>query len=141
MLLCALSVLFSLSRVYVASGISCDCSSLVIPVDVDVLIPKDPTDIFGGLKSNASSLRRLQARYDVYGAFCQPATVPPMNAGQSQPHFLGLIKASNIIFRCCAISCAWIHVYQPILVSSDRRIPKLLVFGLLLRSRAAIPCH
>ncbi|KAJ7309953.1 Alpha/beta hydrolase family-domain-containing protein [Mycena albidolilacea] len=80
MLLCALSILFSLSRVYVASGASCDCSSLVIPVDVDVLIPKDPTDIFGGLKSNASSLRRLQATYDVYGVFCQPATVPPVNA-------------------------------------------------------------
>ncbi|KAJ7825022.1 hypothetical protein B0H14DRAFT_2596808 [Mycena olivaceomarginata] len=69
MLLCALSVLFSLSRVYVASGAPCDCSSLVIPVDVDVLIPKDPTDIFGGLKSNASSVRRLQATYDVYGVF------------------------------------------------------------------------
>ncbi|KAJ7692978.1 Alpha/beta hydrolase family-domain-containing protein [Mycena olivaceomarginata] len=47
MLLCALSVLFSLSRVYAASGASCDCSPIVIPVDVDVLIPKDPTDIFG----------------------------------------------------------------------------------------------
>ncbi|KAJ7932906.1 hypothetical protein B0H13DRAFT_2262938 [Mycena leptocephala] len=92
MLLRALSALFYLSRVYVASGASCDCSSLVIPVDVDVLVPKDPTDIFGGLKSNASSLRRLQATYDVYGVFCQPATVPPTNAGQSQSHFLGLIK-------------------------------------------------
>ncbi|KAJ7872381.1 hypothetical protein B0H13DRAFT_2553711 [Mycena leptocephala] len=61
MLLRALSALLYLSRVYVASGASCDCSSLVIPVDVDVLVPKDPTDIFGGLKSNASSLRRLQA--------------------------------------------------------------------------------
>ncbi|KAJ7909394.1 hypothetical protein B0H13DRAFT_2492551 [Mycena leptocephala] len=69
MLLRALSALFYLSRVYVASGASCDCSSLVIPVDVDVLVPKDPTDIFGGLKSNASSLRRLQATYDVYGVF------------------------------------------------------------------------
>ncbi|KAJ7229291.1 hypothetical protein C8J57DRAFT_1730651 [Mycena rebaudengoi] len=103
MLLCALSVLFYLSRVYVASGASCDCSSLVIPVDVDVLVLKDPTDIFGGLKSNASSLRRLQATYDVYGVFCQPATVPLTNAGQY-----------------CAISCAWIHVYQPILVAFDR---------------------
>ncbi|KAF8187932.1 hypothetical protein K438DRAFT_1972626 [Mycena galopus ATCC 62051] len=69
MLLCALSVLFYFSRVYVAWGASCDCSSLVIPVDIDVLVPKDPTDIFGGLKSNASSLRRLQATYDVYGVF------------------------------------------------------------------------
>ncbi|KAJ7909402.1 hypothetical protein B0H13DRAFT_1877787 [Mycena leptocephala] len=69
MLLRALSALFYLSRVYVASGASCDCSSLVIPVDVDVLVPKDPTDIVGGLKSNASSLRRLQVTYDVYGVF------------------------------------------------------------------------
>ncbi|KAJ7883147.1 hypothetical protein B0H14DRAFT_2499393 [Mycena olivaceomarginata] len=72
MLLSAFSVLFYLSRAYVASGALCDCSSLIMPVDVDVLVPTDPSDIFGGLKSNASSLRRLQATYDVYGVFCQP---------------------------------------------------------------------
>jgi len=80
MLLCALSVLLYLSRMYVASGAPCGCSSLVIPVHVDVLVPKDPTDIFGGLKSNASSLRRVDDTYDVYGVFCQPDTVSPTNA-------------------------------------------------------------
>ncbi|KAJ7261573.1 hypothetical protein C8J57DRAFT_1634632 [Mycena rebaudengoi] len=105
MLLCALSVLFYLSHVYVASGASCDCSSLVIPVDVDVLVPKDPTDIFGGLKSNASSLRRLQATYDVYGVFCQPATVPLTNAGQSQSHFLELIKRNSETTHIRPSSC------------------------------------
>ncbi|KAJ7798506.1 hypothetical protein B0H14DRAFT_2906575 [Mycena olivaceomarginata] len=47
----ALSVLFHLSNIYVASGASCGCSSIVIPVHVDVLIPKDPADPFGGLKT------------------------------------------------------------------------------------------
>ena len=84
MLLCALSVLLYLSRMYVASGASCGCSSIVIPVHVDVLVPKDPTDIFGGLKSNASSLRRVDDTYDVYGVFCQPDTMSPKNAGQLQ---------------------------------------------------------
>ncbi|KAJ7893405.1 hypothetical protein B0H14DRAFT_2496293 [Mycena olivaceomarginata] len=73
----ALSVLFHLSNIYVASGASCGCSSLVIPVHVDVLIPKDPADPFGGLKSNASSLRRLDVTYDVFGVFCQPEIVSP----------------------------------------------------------------
>ncbi|KAJ7659510.1 hypothetical protein B0H17DRAFT_839460, partial [Mycena rosella] len=59
---------------------SCGCSSLVIPVHVDVLVPKDPTDVFAGLKSNASGLRRVDATYDVYGVFCQPDTVSPKNA-------------------------------------------------------------
>ncbi|KAJ7816074.1 hypothetical protein B0H14DRAFT_2602907 [Mycena olivaceomarginata] len=34
----------------------------------------DPTDPFGGLKSNASSLRRLNKTYDVFGVFCRPKT-------------------------------------------------------------------
>ncbi|KAJ7121691.1 Alpha/beta hydrolase family-domain-containing protein [Mycena epipterygia] len=70
----ALAALFHLSNIYVASGQFCGCSSLVIPVHVDVLIPKDPADPFGGLKSNASSLRRLNETYDVFGVFCQPNT-------------------------------------------------------------------
>ncbi|KAJ6537579.1 Alpha/beta hydrolase family-domain-containing protein [Mycena vulgaris] len=70
----ALAALFHLSNIYVASGQLCGCSSLVIPVHVDVLIPKDPADPFGGLKSNASSLRRLNETYDVFGVFCQPNT-------------------------------------------------------------------
>ncbi|KAJ7826038.1 hypothetical protein B0H13DRAFT_1657672, partial [Mycena leptocephala] len=64
------------------SAASCGCSSLIIPVHVDILIPKDPADPFGGLKSNARSLRRLNATYNVFGVFCQPNTVPPKNAGQ-----------------------------------------------------------
>ncbi|KAJ7936133.1 hypothetical protein B0H13DRAFT_2304204 [Mycena leptocephala] len=79
----ALSVLLHLSSIYVASGQSCGCTSIVIPVDVDVLIPKDPTDPFGGLKSNASSLRRLDDTYDVFGVFCQPNTTSPKNAGHT----------------------------------------------------------
>ncbi|KAJ7851247.1 hypothetical protein B0H14DRAFT_3866367 [Mycena olivaceomarginata] len=60
---------------HVASAVACSCSSLVIPVDVDVLVPKDPTDVFGGLKSNARSLRRVKDTYDIYGVFCRPDTV------------------------------------------------------------------
>ncbi|KAF8144316.1 hypothetical protein K438DRAFT_1631989 [Mycena galopus ATCC 62051] len=70
----ALAALFHLSNIYLASGQFCGCSSVVIPVPVDVLIPKDPADPFGGLKSNASSLRRLNETYDVFGVFCQPNT-------------------------------------------------------------------
>ncbi|KAJ6589729.1 Alpha/beta hydrolase family-domain-containing protein [Mycena capillaripes] len=78
----ALAVLFHLSNIYVASGQSCGCSSLNIPVHVDILIPKDPADPFGGLKSNSSSLRRLNEIYNVFGAFCQPNTVSPKSAGE-----------------------------------------------------------
>ncbi|KAJ7838083.1 hypothetical protein B0H14DRAFT_3141198 [Mycena olivaceomarginata] len=60
---------------HVASAVACSCSSLVILVDVDVLVPKDPTDVFGGLKSNASSLRRVKDTYNIYGVFCRPDTV------------------------------------------------------------------
>ncbi|KAJ7249591.1 hypothetical protein C8J57DRAFT_1668535 [Mycena rebaudengoi] len=80
-----LATLFHLSNIYVASGQFCGCSSLVIPVHVDVLIPKDPADPFGGLKSNASSLRRLNETYDIFGVFCQPNTaVSPEKAGVIQ---------------------------------------------------------
>ncbi|KAF7368789.1 Alpha/beta-hydrolase [Mycena venus] len=81
MFLSALSALFHLSSIYAALGASCACSSVTIPVHVDALVPKDPTDIFGGLKSNPSSLRRVNAIYDVYGVFCQPNTVSLNNAG------------------------------------------------------------
>ncbi|KAJ6589648.1 hypothetical protein B0H19DRAFT_1227050 [Mycena capillaripes] len=78
---CALAALFHLSSIYVASGQSCGCSSVVIPVHVDVLVAKDPADPFGGLKSNESSLRRVEDTYDVFGMFCQPDTaVPSKNA-------------------------------------------------------------
>jgi hypothetical protein len=80
--LCVLVVFCYLTSIYGASTASCGCSSLIIPVHVDILIPKDPADPFGGLKSNASSLRHLNATYDVFGVFCQPNTVPPKNAGQ-----------------------------------------------------------
>ncbi|KAJ7024665.1 hypothetical protein C8F04DRAFT_1010483 [Mycena alexandri] len=67
-------LLFHQSRNYVAAQSVCACSSVVIPVHVDVLVPKDPTDEFAGLKSNASELRRVDATYDIYGIFCEPAT-------------------------------------------------------------------
>ncbi|KAJ7229492.1 hypothetical protein C8J57DRAFT_1251906 [Mycena rebaudengoi] len=76
----ALSVLLHLSSIYVASGQSCGCTSIFISVHVDVLVPKDPADPFGGLRSNASSLRRLDDTYDVFGVFCQPNTTSPKNA-------------------------------------------------------------
>jgi hypothetical protein len=44
----------------------------IVPVYIDVLLPKDPTDPFGGLKSNASSLRCLNETYDIFGVFCRP---------------------------------------------------------------------
>ncbi|KAF7377968.1 putative ctr copper transporter family protein [Mycena sanguinolenta] len=78
MLLSALWVLCHLLVFYPVSGTSCGCSSLVIPVHVDVLVPKDPTDTFAGLKSNASSLRRIEDTYNIYGDFCTP------NAGSQQ---------------------------------------------------------
>ncbi|KAJ7278343.1 hypothetical protein C8J57DRAFT_1576833 [Mycena rebaudengoi] len=80
----ALSVLLHLSSISRASGQSCGCKSIVIPVHVDVLVPKDPADPFGGLKSNASSLRRLDDTYDVFGVFCQPNTASPKNADAIQ---------------------------------------------------------
>ncbi|KAJ7244395.1 hypothetical protein B0H12DRAFT_1236131 [Mycena haematopus] len=87
MLLRALLVLFYL---YTVAGASCDCSPLVIPVHVDVLVPKDPTDVFAGLKSNASSLRRVDDTYDIYGIFCRPDTVSPIGAGVIQLLIHGL---------------------------------------------------
>ncbi|KAF7377965.1 hypothetical protein MSAN_00220400 [Mycena sanguinolenta] len=73
MLLCALFVLFHLfGEFYSVFGASCGCSSLVIPVHVDVLVPKDPMDEFAGLKSNASDLRRVDDIYDIHGVFCRP---------------------------------------------------------------------
>ncbi|KAF7377983.1 Alpha/beta hydrolase family-domain-containing protein [Mycena sanguinolenta] len=77
MLLCAFWVLFHFLGFYTVSGASCDCSSVVIPVHVDVLVPKDPTDEFAGLKSNASSLRRVDDTYDIFGVFCRPDVVSP----------------------------------------------------------------
>ncbi|KAJ6480133.1 Alpha/beta hydrolase family-domain-containing protein [Mycena sanguinolenta] len=75
MLLCAFWILFHLSVSYTVSGASCGCSSVIIPVHVDVLVPKDPTDEFAGLKSNASSLRRVDDTYDIFGVFCRPDAV------------------------------------------------------------------
>ncbi|KAJ7347967.1 Alpha/beta hydrolase family-domain-containing protein [Mycena albidolilacea] len=79
MLLPALLALHLLSTYVTASSASCGCSSLAIPVHVDVLVPTDPTDAFAGLKSNASSLRRVDDTYDIYGVFCQPDTASVKN--------------------------------------------------------------
>ncbi|KAJ7136310.1 hypothetical protein C8R43DRAFT_894044 [Mycena crocata] len=74
MVLCVLVVLFHLPRIYAVYGASCACSQVVIPVHVDVQVPKDPMDAFAGLKSNASELRHVDDTYDIYGIFCQPNT-------------------------------------------------------------------
>ncbi|KAJ7248247.1 hypothetical protein B0H12DRAFT_1324716 [Mycena haematopus] len=95
MLLRAL-LLFHLLSFYTASGASsCDCSSLSIPVHVDVLVPKDPTDPFAGLKSNASSLRRVDHTYDIYGVFCRPDTVSPKGGGVVQLLVHGITYTSQ----------------------------------------------
>ncbi|KAJ7489085.1 hypothetical protein FB451DRAFT_1024095 [Mycena latifolia] len=87
MLLYALAVLLPLSRLYVgASSASCACSPVIIPVHVDVLVPKDPTDVFGGLKSNASALRRVDDTYNIYGVFCEPRIMAPKNVLQLLVH-------------------------------------------------------
>ncbi|KAJ6461141.1 hypothetical protein C8R47DRAFT_1159850, partial [Mycena vitilis] len=54
----------------------------------------DPTDIFGGLKSNASSLRRVGATYDIFGTFCQPDAVSAEKSGNSLS--MGLHIRANI---------------------------------------------
>ncbi|KAF8124834.1 hypothetical protein K438DRAFT_1649340 [Mycena galopus ATCC 62051] len=52
--------MFPLLSLYTAvASASCACSPVVIPVHVDVLVPKDPTDPFAGLTGNASSLRHV----------------------------------------------------------------------------------
>ncbi|KAJ7648380.1 hypothetical protein DFH06DRAFT_997409 [Mycena polygramma] len=81
MLLLAFAALFPLSRSLIAFEASCGCSPVVIPVHVDVLVPKDPTDEFGGLKSNASSLRRVNNTFNISGTFCQPSD--PVSARNS----------------------------------------------------------
>ncbi|KAJ7899634.1 hypothetical protein B0H13DRAFT_2518850 [Mycena leptocephala] len=82
----ALGVLFHFSTISVASSQSCGCSSTILPVHVDALLPKDPTDPFGGLRSNASSLRRLNETYDVFGVFCQPTTAQRTDVVQLLVH-------------------------------------------------------
>ncbi|KAJ7159994.1 Alpha/Beta hydrolase protein [Mycena crocata] len=71
--------LFLLLRL-VGVGASCGCSYIVIPVHVDVFVPKDPFDIFAGLKSDAADLRPIKETYDIYGVFCRPDTAPAKNA-------------------------------------------------------------
>ncbi|KAJ7831120.1 hypothetical protein B0H14DRAFT_3872304 [Mycena olivaceomarginata] len=76
-------MLLQLSGIYVragASSASCSCSSVSIPVHVDVLVPIDLSDVFGGLKSNYTSQRRVDDTYDIYGIFCQPNTLPADNS-------------------------------------------------------------
>ncbi|KAJ7819433.1 hypothetical protein B0H13DRAFT_2453295 [Mycena leptocephala] len=77
MLLHALLLLLHLS---VASSASCNCSPVFVPVHVDVFVPKDPTDVFAGLKSNSSGLRRVDDDYNIYGVFCQPESIAPRKA-------------------------------------------------------------
>ncbi|KAJ6594705.1 hypothetical protein B0H19DRAFT_1247357 [Mycena capillaripes] len=81
MLLSALAVLFHFC---IAFGASCNCSPVFVPVHVDVFVPKDPTDAFAGLKSNSSSLRRVDDIYNIYGVFCQPESTPTRDPGVLQ---------------------------------------------------------
>ncbi|KAJ7915764.1 Alpha/beta hydrolase family-domain-containing protein [Mycena leptocephala] len=71
-----------------AASASCSCSSVIVPVHVDALVPKDPSDVLGGLKSNLTSLRRVNTTYDIYGVFCRPDAG---NEGLSQGHVLQLL--------------------------------------------------
>ncbi|KAJ7884605.1 hypothetical protein B0H14DRAFT_3742212 [Mycena olivaceomarginata] len=75
----------------------------------------DPTDVFAGLKSNSSSLRRVDDIYNIYGVFCQPESMSARNPA----------------------SCARNHIYQPILVSVGGGIPKLFLHGLFLTPTVA----
>ncbi|KAJ7171397.1 hypothetical protein C8R46DRAFT_895587 [Mycena filopes] len=59
------------------AGASCACSPVTIPVHVDVLVPKNQTDLFAGLKSNASDLRPVKAAYNISGTFCEPQQDSP----------------------------------------------------------------
>ncbi|KAJ7892830.1 hypothetical protein B0H14DRAFT_2685963, partial [Mycena olivaceomarginata] len=97
MLLGALSVLFHVLCIYVdvMSAATCGCSPLFVPVHVDVLVPKDPMDVFAGLKSNSSNLRRVDDTYDIYGVFCRPDTMPPKKAGVLQLLVHGLTYNSQ----------------------------------------------
>ncbi|KAF8177382.1 hypothetical protein K438DRAFT_2022322 [Mycena galopus ATCC 62051] len=88
MLLSAVWVFTALSRIHPSSAASCACSSLLIPVHIDVLVPKDPTDGFAGLTSNASALRRVDDEYDIYGIFCRPDTIASSNVLQLLVHGL-----------------------------------------------------
>ncbi|KAJ7832632.1 hypothetical protein B0H13DRAFT_1654124 [Mycena leptocephala] len=81
MLLHALLLLLHLS---VASSASCNCSPVFVPVHVDVFVPKDPADGFAGLKSNSSSLSRVDENYNIYGVFCRPEIIAPRKAGVLQ---------------------------------------------------------
>ncbi|KAJ7170476.1 hypothetical protein C8R43DRAFT_944980 [Mycena crocata] len=49
------------------------CSALFSSplVHVDVLVPPDPTNPFGGPGSNLSHLRCIDETYDIYGVFCR----------------------------------------------------------------------
>ncbi|KAF8146486.1 hypothetical protein K438DRAFT_2028164 [Mycena galopus ATCC 62051] len=67
MLLHSLFGMFPLLSLYTAvASASCACSPVVIPVHVDVLVPKDPTDPFAGLTGNASSLRHVDDTYNIF---------------------------------------------------------------------------
>ncbi|KAF8218019.1 Alpha/beta hydrolase family-domain-containing protein [Mycena galopus ATCC 62051] len=92
MLLSALLILFAL---FTAVDASCGCSPLVIPVHVDVLVPKDPTDTFAGLNSSAGSLRRVDDTYDIYGVFCRPDTMSPKSADVLQLLVHGITYTSQ----------------------------------------------
>ncbi|KAJ7171303.1 hypothetical protein C8R46DRAFT_1262588 [Mycena filopes] len=78
------SVLLSflaLIRVVAGAGVSCACLPFTVPVHVDTLVPKNSTDLWAGLKSNASELRRLQETYDISGTFCEPISREPKAKG------------------------------------------------------------
>ncbi|KAJ7080536.1 Alpha/Beta hydrolase protein [Mycena epipterygia] len=79
-----LYTLVVISHLSVTFGASCNCSPVLVPVHVDVVVPKDPTDVFAGLKSNSSDLRRVDDNYNIYGVFCQPEIMPSRNTGVLQ---------------------------------------------------------
>jgi hypothetical protein len=110
MLLHTLLLLLHLS---VASSASCNCSPVFVPVHVDVFVPKDPTDVFAGLKSNSSGLRRVDDDYNIYGVFCQPESIASRNAGpfNSRPQLI----MNNFLLRpplqtYCSSLCTESHI-------------------------------
>ncbi|KAJ7597686.1 hypothetical protein C8J56DRAFT_1159540 [Mycena floridula] len=66
------AMLLGLQSIGMAAAAACNCASVNIPAHVDVLVAKDPMDQFAGLKSDPSSLRRVNETYNIHGVFCQP---------------------------------------------------------------------
>ncbi|KAJ7017839.1 hypothetical protein C8F04DRAFT_1053554 [Mycena alexandri] len=124
MLLIALVVLF---HFYIAFGASCNCSPVLVPVHVDVFVPKDPTDIFAGLKSNLSSLRRVEAIYSIYGLFCQPESMPASGGGKDPGVLQLLVHGITYTNQYWSPSVEEFQNYSYTAFSCDRGLSSLAI--------------